>query len=436
MVVEKFRNIAHKTEEVTDIIERMPRDTPRLVLWIVIWLALIMLVFGWIIKYPESISGTVTIRAQQAPARLTSPATGRIQILHANNTIVNQGEIIGYIETGVDISHFFQIDSILNNSPYEIPVSIFSEKELVLGELTNAFLKFKNSLELFNQYQISNLFAPRLKQLQHQKNGTLEQLGFLKKQFSIQSEVIEINEVNYKKDSLQFFQLNSINETQYLQSRSNYLSALQRLNSLFEDEKISRNKVDEFDIQITQLLLEQKEYELNQDMALFSTYYELKNQVNQWKHNYTFIVPFNGKMEMLGFWKNNTFIQAGEETFAIIPKENPVLAQILISSHGAGKVRTGQDVIIHLDDFPFLEYGAITGKVSSISVSTKQVEGISPQNKINSYQVTVELPEQLTTNYGTSLGFKHDIKGVAQILVKRRRLVERLFDNLKYIAHE
>jgi hypothetical protein len=31
MVVEKFRNIAHKTEEVTDIIDRMPRDTPRLV---------------------------------------------------------------------------------------------------------------------------------------------------------------------------------------------------------------------------------------------------------------------------------------------------------------------------------------------------------------------------------------------------------------------
>jgi len=50
--------------------------------------------------------------------------------------------------------------------------------------------------------------------------------------------------------------------------------------------------------------------------------------------------------------------------------------------------------------------------------------------------VVVELPEQLKTNYGTSLSFKHDIKGMAQILVKKRKLIERLFDNLKYLVRE
>jgi hypothetical protein len=109
---------------------------------------------------------------------------------------------------------------------------------------------------------------------------------------------------------------------------------------------------------------------------------------------------------------------------------------VLIPSAGAGKVTPGQEVIIKLDDFPYLEFGSVNGKVKSISMLTNPTDELTPQQKINTYQVIVELPEQLKTNYGTSLSFKHDIKGMAQILVKKRKLIERLFDNLKYLVNE
>jgi len=38
----------------------------------------------------------------------------------------------------------------------------------------------------------------------------------------------------------------------------------------------------------------------------------------------------------------------------------------------------------------------------------------------------------LTTNYGETLDFRHEIGGTADIVVKERRLIQRLFDNLKY----
>ncbi|MDR3061752.1 MAG: hemolysin D, partial [Dysgonamonadaceae bacterium] len=38
----------------------------------------------------------------------------------------------------------------------------------------------------------------------------------------------------------------------------------------------------------------------------------------------------------------------------------------------------------------------------------------------------------LTTNYGELLDFRYELGGTADIIVKDRRLIERLFDNLRY----
>ena len=55
MSTEQLNSVAKKTEEVQDIIDRMPRKTPRVVMLIVISLASLFLFFGWIVKYPESV---------------------------------------------------------------------------------------------------------------------------------------------------------------------------------------------------------------------------------------------------------------------------------------------------------------------------------------------------------------------------------------------
>lgn len=65
---------------------------------------------------------------------------------------------------------------------------------------------------------------------------------------------------------------------------------------------------------------------------------------------------------------------------------------------------------------------------------TNQAELVAKQNNLHTYLVTVALPKHITTNYGASLDFCYETKGMAQIITKPRRLLERLFDNLKYIA--
>jgi len=55
------------------------------------------------------------------------------------------------------------------------------------------------------------------------------------------------------------------------------------------------------------------------------------------------------------------------------------------------------------------------------------------QGNIETYLLTLKFPKGLVTNYGRRLEFKHESKGTVEIITKDRRLIERLFDNLKYV---
>lgn len=144
-----------------------------------------------------------------------------------------------------------------------------------------------------------------------------------------------------------------------------------------------------------------------------------------------FRAPFAGKVQFLKFWTNNQFIQSGEPIFTIIPKNDQPVGQLILPIQGAGKVKKGQEVIVKLEDYPYVEYGSIKGRVQSISLTTSTMK--TEKGDIETYMITVDFPQQLKTNYGTVLDFKFEAKGTAEIITKDRRLVQRLFDNLKYI---
>ena len=81
-----------------------------------------------------------------------------------------------------------------------------------------------------------------------------------------------------------------------------------------------------------------------------------------------------------------------------------------------------------MDNYPYREYGSIEGRVHSISILTRTQQSV--ENTVETYLITVELPNGLITNYGDTLDFQYELGGIADIIVKDRRLLERLFDNL------
>lgn len=92
-------DIDRRSEEVTDIIERMPTGWTRIVVTIIMIIDAVMISLGFIIKYPDTVMGQISITGEKAPVRLISSASGRLQLLADNNSKVEKGTCLGYLET-------------------------------------------------------------------------------------------------------------------------------------------------------------------------------------------------------------------------------------------------------------------------------------------------------------------------------------------------
>lgn len=221
-----------------------------------------------------------------------------------------------------------------------------------------------------------------------------------------------------------------ISESDLDQTRSAYLSHRYQVENLEKEYTSLCMDISDTENKIKQLAIEKYEKENEMKLNLFSAYYDLADNLKVWEQTYVFKAPFAGKVEFMKFWTENEFVQNGEEVFSIVPLQKDIIGQVLLPASGAGKVENGNEVIIKLDNYPYIEFGSIEGKVKSISLVTK--EQYTETTNIETYLVSVSLPKGMMTNYGGQLGFKYEIKGTAEIIVKKRRLIERLFDNLKY----
>ncbi len=210
-----------------------------------------------------------------------------------------------------------------------------------------------------------------------------------------------------------------------LNNELDYKSTIKQLAS-------TRYQLNEAENKLQILKIEKSDRERELRVNFLNSYYELVDNIKRWENNYVFVSPIEGKLDLLNFLSDDDFVLSGQELFKIIPFDNKILGQVYLPELGSGKIKINQEVIIKLNNYPYQEYGSIKGKVQSISLVTNQQLATDSQNKISVYLVNVNLVNGLTTNYGRTLNFQAEAKGTAEIITERRRLIERIFDNLKY----
>jgi hypothetical protein len=436
MEAEINKRIKENSDEVRDIIDRMPSRTGRIIALVLFLLSGLLIFLGLRIEYPEKVSGPVTITARQAPVRLVTNISGKIRLLKSNTDTLVENELIGYIENPADLNDILRLEEYLERSGQDtlfysqgIPDSL---RYLSLGDLNSYYVRFLNASDKFLQNIFGKPFEKQNnsfeKLLQSQKRLLAENL----RQLNTKRNALKLTQKSIKRDSI-LFKSSAIAEQDIDRSSINYYSILQVVQEMEERSTSLKIQLDDTKHKIEMLKLEEVETGQSLKMELFASLNELKASVRKWKLTYTFISPFNGILEYLNFWRDDDFIDVGTEVFSILPSDNPILGQVYLPSQGAGKVEPGQEVIIKLDNYPYIEYGSITGKVKTIS-GISSVMNLSGGQNISTYLILIDLPEMLTTNYGMKLDFRYEIRGVADILTKKRKLLMRLFDNLKYIA--
>ncbi|MDX9928937.1 MAG: HlyD family efflux transporter periplasmic adaptor subunit [Bacteroidales bacterium] len=431
------RHISTLSEEVTHIIHQMPEKGGRLVLVLLVTMACFMLIFGFIIDYPEKITGRILLVSANPPVKLVASVSGYLRFPGNMPEQISSGELIAYIDNPAkpeEVKHLTCWLEKCGGDPHLLnPDEIGTVSILNLGELSRSFNSFIFSLNALKAVCEDNPFSIKIERAQSLLNSQLLIIEQARVQSVIRSQIDTLMDEVIKREGV-ILDKSGISQKdfdiamlKYLESREISLTLEKSLTSL-------RIQADETENQLALLKIEKDEFDRKLESDLYSNYRILMAELARWEQTYLITAPFSGRVEYLNFWKDNDFVIAGTPLMSIIPDNNIITGQAYIPPFGAGKVVNGQEVLIRLDDFPFREFGVVRGLVRRISDISTNPEEVSGGKKMAYYMVEIDVPAGLETNYGVLLEARTELSGTADILVKKRELIFRLFDNLKYIV--
>lgn len=425
---------SERNEEVQAIVERMPTRFGFWVSLIVAFIFILMIFFGWIIRYPDIVMGQITINSRNAPIKLIANSSGKLQLGSIRSMQqVKEGQIIAYLENTTQPHLVAHLDSLLQKfSPKNDEIKALNDllpKSIALGELNIKYYTFISALQQHINYHDDKLMLKQAQNLwailQEQQKSTQT----AQKRLEMSQDNLGYTYKFYKRDSI-LFSKKVISEAELDRTQMGFIAARDAYQSAMNNLIATKQATSQTQSQLQELGITTPEKEKELKLNLISSYNDLTDNIKAWKQKYLFIAPHQGKVQFLKFYNHNQFIAQGEEVFTIIPEDKELTGQVILPSQGSGKIKIGQEVIVKLEDFPYNEYGSVTAKVAAISLTTSTTQ--TRENSIDTYLVQVEFPHQLKTNYGTQLKTRAESKGTAEIITKDRRLVERLFDNLKY----
>ncbi len=420
--------INQKSEVVQAIVDRMPTYWVK---WVVLCVGILMgviILLGFLIQYPDTVDGQISVTADIAPVRLVANSNGRISLLQSNKVQLQKGDVISYLESGANYKHILWIDSILNCLNSNDSEKISLPDTMLLGEVSSAYNAFMLSYFQYERVISTDIYATMRQKLRQQIQSDESVITNLNDEMQLKKQILRTSTDQLRKDSV-LLAAKGISEQEYHRQYNAHLSLQEARLNLQSNWQMKQSEVARNQLEIQRILLEETETKEKAYSDLISRKNELSNSINLWKERYLQYSPVEGELEYLGFWRNNSFVQTGQELFSIIPDKNNILGEVMIPSFGAGKVEIGQTANVKINNYPYDEYGLLKGVVKSVSRITNKLK--TQNGDVDAYLVVISFPDGTVTNFGKTLPLDFESKGTAEIITKRKRLIERLFDNLK-----
>lgn len=413
------------SEEITFLVTRIPKSISIRVVVLISIILLLLIIGLFSIRYPDSYKGSVTLVADHPSLQLVSNHTGQIIILKGDHEIVNNGDIIAYIENEASFKELLEIEQIISAFNFEIDLNRYYRtlpKIAHLGEINGSYFTFLNAMQQYLLFLDSGLYDKQHKLLNNLAEKQEKQIKLQREKVDIISKNDVLSRRKVQRDSLlRYSQV--ISQEQFENTEQNYLSSMQYKNTTKQeiyklDQEVLNTKSKSTE---TLILKNEKREKLISD--LYNSYNDLVNKIRAWKRLYLITTPVTGRVQYLSFIKNNQFINHQDPIFAVVPVSDKINGQMLISDFGIGKIKRDQEVLIRLNNFPHEEFGVIKAKVLKISYfgnTTKTVNGDE-----NRYMIDLSI---LPSDRNVRLS--DGVIGEGEIMTNNKRLYERVLEKI------
>lgn len=420
---------ANHANEIEEIISNKP---PLIVRWGTVYFFFLLLALAsicWFIRYPDIVSARAKLNSANAPKEVITRTDGKlVKIAVKENDKVQSGQVLGYMESIANpaavMSISRQVDSIIKligeNRTDEIikyfPASTFgTNREGALGELQAPYQTFIQSFITFRDFLSSGFFLRKKKMLQvdmdniQKLNAILsDQKLLLNQDLNLSSETYDANK-SLATDKV-ISSLDYRNEKSKLIAKQ--LSLPQINSSIVSNESLQNEKRKEIAELENQIIVQKNTF--------IQALQTMKSQIQSWEFKYLLKAPVAGIVSFTGFFQENQEMRLGQTIFYVQPENISYFVEMLIPQYNFGKVKTGQQVLLKFQAYPFEQYGSVMGRIEYINTTPSD----------SGYLAKVALPNGLTTNYKKPLQYRNGLFAQADIVTENMRLLERFYYNL------
>ena len=392
------------------------------------------------IKYPDTIDGEITINSTNTPVRLVATTNGQMTLLAKPSQSVQKGEIIAVIKNPAELNDILTIKKDLANVKIQSLDRLSSRfpirRDLVLGDIEFKYVAFLSSYNDFENFRNNNLFD---RQVEDSEALIEEQNRSLSQKYEVKKTRTDayINSLGELQGQGTLLNKKIISKSQYEQVRANHLRNQENVDRIKDKIISTQIQVKDLNNKIGQVELQKQQKDSELKVQLLATYKELISNIATWEQRYTIIAPIDGQLEFLQFWENDQFVNAGQELFSVVSNtsKNVLKGEVFIPAIGLGKVKTGQNALIYLNDYPSNEYGNIEGIVSNLSnISSTSRNAQGTVAYLNMADISLKYPKELITDHDNKIPFKPSMKGRISIITEDKRLLQRMFESIRTLT--
>lgn len=422
-MIENPEDIQLRSEEVQEILGTPPAWLIRWGTTIVFLVVIGIITVSWFVKYPDIVQSQVIITTPNLPTSVVTRSSGYLsRLLVKDGDSVKVGQQLAIMESPEQMNDVLALEKdlkkIQKNSNQII--SFQPNEQWKLGQFQPGLSRLMQIQKEYNLTLAKRFDLRQIEQLQRQISQTEALKAEVIKRQQTQQKVFDLAKKEFERNKEEFDQgliaIKAFNEKEavFLQQKQSYDNL--------------ESQIINFDIQIANLASQIAEIERNTEFQNSSKIIVVEENVNEllssidaWKKQYMLEAPISGKVSLMIFAEERQLFEIGKEILTIIPirtKSMQGIAKLPIA--GSGKVNIGQRVNIKLAGFPYQEYGIIRGEIKTMSAIPRE----------GNYDIIIDLPDGLKSSYDKDLRFQQQMEGVAEIITKERRLIERIFEQL------
>ncbi len=419
---EEIGQIEIREHEIEHILGRTPGKFLRIGITILFVVFLVILTGSAFFSYPDIISAPIRLQTEHAPAPLACKNGGKLaEIWVRNGEMVDAGDIVAVLENAADTRDVLYLAGQLENESWRDVTEIVPDRELRLGDIQNAYAAWKYSRIAYQNFKQLRYHARRIQAMREQREYMQEYLVYGEQQGELLEEELSILDSNYRQSEklagqkiISGEELDNV-KTVLLQKKYSFAGNKASLaNSKVQIAQLEQSMID------LELEYQKQKKELENEVRRAAEV--MYAQMKAWEQMYVVRAPEDGLVAFTEFWTTGDYVSAGKTLFTIVPPgTGGIVGQMELPMLKSGKVKQGQRVHVKLDNYPYMEYGILTGEVNHISLVPN----------VEFYNVEVVFPHGLVSSYGKTIDLLQGMSGSAEIVTEKQSLFQRLLFPLK-----